>query len=275
VFDGTACGLNDVLWAPWFRLQTVKTMSRPLDVGYWSVDNAFREMFYNFWLHETLRNLCGVDLTRIFTEDMTESQKVIWERWNRTPMGLKPSPYQAVGGALNCRGGCCLGIPPIRQTYLLGQKWWRIYRGLKDTLPASLGCTSAAWMDSSRLTCAFIWMMDDQRGRMKRRPGEQAASSLRPPRFWDSKMRRESGWHQARIRNHGLVSKASTMDVGVFRSVADERWMKMKRILTKVEGTLLESKGSQKVARFPFGQFRRDIGFLVYVTGTYSAIRHI
>jgi hypothetical protein len=65
------------------------------------------------------------------------------------------------------------------------------------------------------------------------------------------------------------------MDVGVFRSVADERWMKMKRILTKVEGTLLESKGSQKVARFPFGQFRRDIGFLVYVTGTYSAIRHI
>jgi hypothetical protein len=35
-------------------------------------------------------------------------------------------------------------------------------------------------------------------------------------------------------------AKASTTEVGVFRSVADERWMK-----TKVEGTLLESKGSQ------------------------------
>jgi hypothetical protein len=73
VFDGTACGLNDMLWAPWFRLPTVKTMFRSLDVGYRSADNDLGEMFYNFWLHETLRNLCGVDLTQIFTEDMTES----------------------------------------------------------------------------------------------------------------------------------------------------------------------------------------------------------
>jgi hypothetical protein len=68
VFDGTSCGLNDVLWAPWFRLPTVKTMFRLLDVRYWSADNDFRRMFYNFWLHETLRNLCGVDLSRIFTD---------------------------------------------------------------------------------------------------------------------------------------------------------------------------------------------------------------
>jgi hypothetical protein len=33
VFDGTACGLNEVMWAPWFRLLTVKTMFRSLDVG--------------------------------------------------------------------------------------------------------------------------------------------------------------------------------------------------------------------------------------------------
>ena len=67
-------------------------------------------------------------------------------------------------------------------------------------------------------------------------------------------------------------AKASTTEVVVFRSVADERWMKMKRILTKVEGTLLESKGSQQVARFPFGQFRQDTGFLVHMTGTYAAM---
>ena len=54
-------------------------MFRPLDVGYWSADNDFGEMFYNFWPHETLRNLCGVDLTRIFTEDMTANQKTLWE----------------------------------------------------------------------------------------------------------------------------------------------------------------------------------------------------
>jgi hypothetical protein len=56
-------------------------MFRSLDlVGYWSADNNFGEMFYNFWLHETLRNLCGADLTRIFTKDMTESQKTLWDR---------------------------------------------------------------------------------------------------------------------------------------------------------------------------------------------------
>jgi hypothetical protein len=46
-----------------------------LDVGYWSADNDFGQMFYNLWLHETLRSLCGIDLTTTFTRDMTENQK--------------------------------------------------------------------------------------------------------------------------------------------------------------------------------------------------------
>ena len=132
VFDGTACGLNDVLWAPWFRFPTVKTMFRSLDVGYWSADNDFGEMLYNFWLHETLQNLCGVDLTRISTKDMTKSQNTLWEQWNRAPMGLKPFPYQGVGGALNfCR--VLLGDPRTSQTFLHARKWWPIYLGPEGT----------------------------------------------------------------------------------------------------------------------------------------------
>jgi hypothetical protein len=47
------------------------------DVGYWSADNNFGETHYTFWLHETLRNLCGVVLMWIFMEDMTEKQKML------------------------------------------------------------------------------------------------------------------------------------------------------------------------------------------------------
>ena len=101
VFDGTSCGLNDVLWAPWFALPSVDTMLGTMDVGYWSADNDIGEMFYNFWLHESLRNLCGVDLSKLFMDEMTPTQRVLWERWYRCPMGIKPSPYQAVGAAMN------------------------------------------------------------------------------------------------------------------------------------------------------------------------------
>jgi hypothetical protein len=246
-------------------------MLRSLDVGYWSADNDFGEMFYNFWLHETLPNLCGVNLTRIFMEDMTESQKVLWEGWNGAPMELKPSPYQAVGGALNFRR-VLLGNPtdkanvfawsevvantPGSRGYVVGKLW--VYKRRVDGFIASDVCIyvddgrstgkdeERAWRASSKFakTASFLGLQDAARKRM---------APSQDPEPW-------------------FGAKASTMDVGVFRSGAKERWMKVKRILTKVEGTLLESKGSQQVTRFPFGKFRRDTGFLMYVTGTYSAI---
>ena len=65
VFDETSCGLNVILWAPWFALPSVDTIFRTIDTGYWCADNDMGDMFYNFWLHESLRNLCGVDLSAL------------------------------------------------------------------------------------------------------------------------------------------------------------------------------------------------------------------
>lgn len=101
VYNGSSCGLNAVIWAPWFALPTGDQMIRTLDEGYWGADNDYGEMFYNFWLHADLRRYSGVDLTVHFPEELEGTSKgVLWEVWTRPAMGLRPSPYQAVQGAL-------------------------------------------------------------------------------------------------------------------------------------------------------------------------------
>jgi hypothetical protein len=62
--------------------------------GTFMVDNNVGEMFLNFPLHQSLRELCGVDLTHYFAPEL--GKKVTWERWSRCAMGLKPSPYNTV-----------------------------------------------------------------------------------------------------------------------------------------------------------------------------------
>jgi hypothetical protein len=184
---------------------------------------------------------------------------------------IETVPYQAVGGALNFRR-VLLGDPtdkanifawaevvaniPGPRGFVVGKPW--VYKRRVDGFIALDVCIyvedgrstgkdeETAWPASSKFakTASFLGLQDAAWKRM---------APSQDPEPW-------------------FGAKASTTEVGVFRSVADERWIKMKRILTKVEGTLLESKGSQQVARFPFGQFRGDTGFLVYVRGTYAAM---
>jgi hypothetical protein len=185
--------------------------------------------------------------------------------------GLKPSPYQAVGGALNFRrvllgdltdetnvfawSEVVANIPGSRG-YAVGKPW--VYKRRVDNCIASDVCIyvdggrstgkdeETAWRASSEFTkiASFLGVQDVARKLM---------APSQDPEPW-------------------FGAKASATDEGVFRSVANKQWLKMKRILTKIEGTLLESRDSHQAARFAFGQFRRDTGFLVYVTGTYLAM---
>ena len=59
----------------------------------WMADTGIGEMFLNFVLHGTLRELAGVDVTH-YREASENPTGVCWERWTRCAMGLKPSPYQ-------------------------------------------------------------------------------------------------------------------------------------------------------------------------------------
>ena len=62
-YDGTASGLNEVVWAPHFSLPIAETTLRGLVKGDYQSDLDIGENFLNFMLHPDLRPFCGVDVT--------------------------------------------------------------------------------------------------------------------------------------------------------------------------------------------------------------------
>jgi hypothetical protein len=74
VCEGTASGLNDMLWAPWFPLPTIDLLLRRAEPGTWMADNDVGEMFLNhvgemflnFVLLESIQALCRIDQTKCF-----------------------------------------------------------------------------------------------------------------------------------------------------------------------------------------------------------------
>ena len=105
VYNGTSCGLNEVLFAPNFWLPTPKSAGRVLGFGYYMADINLGEMFLNFPLPSVLQRYSGIDVTTFkreveLDEDIPKEKIVarptLWANWNRCWMGLKPSPYMAV-----------------------------------------------------------------------------------------------------------------------------------------------------------------------------------
>lgn len=104
VFDGTKSGVNGALFAPWFALPAVEASLRSVIEGTWMADDDYGEMFYNYWLHDDLRAMCGIDLTKLAPElrDVVGEGK-LWVRWARPPMGTKTAPYQACQQGLRAK----------------------------------------------------------------------------------------------------------------------------------------------------------------------------
>ena len=100
MYNGTKSRLNDCLYAPWFALPTVYTMSRWVVAGSWLANNNYSDMFLNFPLHPELQKFCGIDLSQLFPElNPSESQRAIGVQVRNT-MGLRPSPYVLIQGVL-------------------------------------------------------------------------------------------------------------------------------------------------------------------------------
>jgi hypothetical protein len=59
VYNGTSCGLNEVLWAPHFGLLTIKQTLQALLPGYFQCDLDVGEQFLNYPLHTELREFLG------------------------------------------------------------------------------------------------------------------------------------------------------------------------------------------------------------------------
>ena len=60
VYNGTGCGLNDSIWALHFELPTVWHTLCSLLLGYSQCDLDIGEMFLNFLLTNTMKEMLGV-----------------------------------------------------------------------------------------------------------------------------------------------------------------------------------------------------------------------
>jgi hypothetical protein len=101
VYNGTSCGLNDILYAPHFGLPTVRETLRAILPGFHQCDLDVQDQFLNFILHKHMREYSGVDVreVRSVAQEDTEwelSRPGSWECWHRNWMGLRDSPYRSL-----------------------------------------------------------------------------------------------------------------------------------------------------------------------------------
>ena len=73
VYDGTASGLNDLVWVPNFVLPSVKTLLFGTFPTSWMVDLYIAEKKLNFMLDLDDQKYVGVDVTNMFLEEMYEN----------------------------------------------------------------------------------------------------------------------------------------------------------------------------------------------------------
>jgi hypothetical protein len=230
VYNGSKSGLNDSLWAPWFSLPTVETMTQALLPFYWCADNDYGEQFLNFNLHKELRPYCGVDLSQLLHKEVCEHTGIIIGAWSRNAMGLKPSPYASVKGALRAKRVILgdrseLGNPfhwekvctnmPGDENYVATLPWIQKKRRdghlttelvqYIDDLRTTAKDKALAWVASSRIAKICCWLGLQDAARKRREPS-------RSPGAWTG-------------------ATVSTDCDNTYKSVTEDRWEKtMKRI---------------------------------------------
>lgn len=98
VYDATACGLNECVWAPNFGLPTVQSVLFGLTLTSYMADQDLGEMFLNFPLDLSMQAFARVDLTDYLRGE--ENEPLPYHRWTRCLMGFRPSPYLAVRASI-------------------------------------------------------------------------------------------------------------------------------------------------------------------------------
>ena len=75
-------------------------MSRWVIAGSWLADNNYGDIILIFPLHPDLQKFCGIDLSQHFSELTKDQAQMYVGVWLRNTMGLSPSPYASIQGAL-------------------------------------------------------------------------------------------------------------------------------------------------------------------------------
>jgi hypothetical protein len=110
VYDATASGLNEVVWAPSFWLATIDSLVRALDSTSWMVDRDIGDMFLNFQLHESAWCYAGVDI-----KPGNDERGSIQKEGKVVPLGSKCDGIRSVSLQLHKDGPRCRGGHSRRQ----------------------------------------------------------------------------------------------------------------------------------------------------------------
>ena len=290
VYDGSKSGLNEALFAPWFHIHTVEMMCRSLLPGYWCADNDYGEQFLNFNLHPALQRLCGVDLTQLLStsaDGKIRTDKEVMGKWTRCAMGLRPSPYVAVKGALIARRlilgdrhavdnpfawiKVCLNQPGDAE-YRPDLPWLMLVRSdgalatsicqYIDDLRTCAKDEATAWAASCRIAKVLGWLGLQDAARKRREPSQEPGA-----------------WSGATV---------ITLGGNVWQSVTPERWLKTQKhirwlaanvgLLDAVSYKVLSAEETKEAAThtgespIDHKKLESSRGFLVYVSNTYRAM---
>ncbi len=101
VYNGTSCGLNDILYALRFSLPTVRETLWAILPGFFQCNLDVQDQFLNFKLHRNLQEYSGVDVSQVRLETPSdaawkEPRPGQWGQWERNWMGLRDSPYRSL-----------------------------------------------------------------------------------------------------------------------------------------------------------------------------------
>jgi hypothetical protein len=269
VYDGSASGLNMVLWAPWFPLPTVNGLIRSLEPGYSMADNDVGEMFHNFVLHETMQQYCGLDLTLFYPTEIDEqsgpARPRLWERWTRLAMGLRNSPYNAVQAMLMAEemilgnqhySGNVFRWESVRlnlpgnESYDPSKSWVCKVRAdgmvaadvfiYVDDIRSSAPTQQEAWRASQRTSSVLGFLGLQDAARKRRDPGQETGA-------WT-----------------GSVVWTSSGEIVVMTT--QEKWDKTKKCLEWISVNMDNTQGLD-------GRLMKSYrGFLVYVARTYGSL---
>ena len=268
VYNGTSCGLNDVLWAPHFGLPIMQHTLRSLLPGYYQCDMDVGEMFLNFPLHPDVRPYSGVDVTYMRNDPRERDpwemdRKNKWERWARNFMGLTDSPYRSLQLMIKAKflayGDRTLVDNPFR---------WKI---VKLNLPGSATYNAKLpWVmklrEDGQLACEVYVYVDDGRitGHNKVecwKATRQFCASLQKLGIQDASRKRT----EPSLMPGPWAGTVVHTETEVVATVTQVKWLKTQGLIEELKDLL--QKDPEHIPHKRLEQIR---GFLIYVARTYK-----
>ena len=268
VYDATRCGLNDALWAPNFFLPVVDSILRNATSATWFGDIDLGEMFLNYALDVEIRQYAGVDVTEVEDQIRHQSKRIL-ERWTRTLMGFRPSPYVAtqtfawseeviIGNYTKKENPFFWDTVVLNQPgsskYDPSMPWIYRWDSLRSTLPGFLG----TYIDDirtghgSEVGCKLVSRQVSSRINYL---GQQDAARKRGqpskvPRAW-------AGAKCLTVEGQGLYVLST-----------QGKWDKTKEIVGRWTAELSNNPTSE----LDYKALERDVGFLCHISRTYPSM---